>query len=132
METWRKVWREGLAPQFSIAALSALRRALLTNDGRLMQGITTSPPPLPFVGDWVVGSACAVAFCGWQGERLRTVAQVEEYFARVYRQADCLLGEAGACRWFLNWFDDTPRDQMRAELVAEVDRAIALRGPLAA
>ena len=30
------------------------------------------------------------------------------------------LGEPAACRWFLNWFDDTPRDQMRRELLAEV------------
>ena len=49
MENWRKVWREGVAPLLSAAGLEALRRALVTDDGRLLQGATTTPPPLPCV-----------------------------------------------------------------------------------
>jgi hypothetical protein len=79
------------------------------------------------VQDWPVEAACALGYCGWQGERLETVGQVEEFFARCCFEADQRLGEAAACRWFLNWFDDTPRDEMRRELLAEVERAIEER-----
>lgn len=53
--------------------------------------------------------------------------QVEEFFARVCFEADQRLGEPAGCRWFLNWFDDTPRDQMRHELLTEVDRTLIER-----
>ena len=68
-----------------------------------------------------------VGFCAWQGDGLETVAEVEEFFARVCFEADQVLGEPAACRWFLNWFDETPRDEMRRQLVAEVNRALSDR-----
>ena len=37
--------------------------------------------------------------------------------------------EPAACRWFLNWYDDTPRDEVRRELLAEVELALAERVP---
>ena len=55
------------------------------------------------------------------------MGEVEEYFARSCLEADERLGEAAACRWFLNWFDDTPREEMRDELLGEVERAIEAR-----
>lgn len=127
METWRLVWRDGFAPAISTAGLVALRDALAGDDRRLTQGSTTTPPPLVCVQDWPCEAACAAAFCGWQGEGLETVGQVEEFFATLCYQADQRLGEPAACRWFLNWFDDTPRDAMRRELLAEVEIAIASR-----
>lgn len=128
MESWRKVWREGLAPQLSTEGLQALDRALRENDARLLQGATTTPPPLQCVRDWPVEGACALAYCGWQGENLQTVADVEEYFARACFEVDQALGEPAACRWFLNWFDDTPRDEMRSLLLEEVEQTLAQRG----
>jgi hypothetical protein len=127
METWRKVWREGVAPQLSTAGLEALRQGLLSDDSRLLQGATTTPPPLQCVQDWPVEAACALGYCGWQGDGLETVGEVEEFFAKVCFEADQLLGEAAACRWFLNWFDDTPRPEMRRLLLAEVNRSLAHR-----
>jgi hypothetical protein len=125
MESWRKVWREGMAPQLSPGGLEALRRALLNDDARLLQGATTTPPPLQCVQDWPVEAACALGFCGWQGLGLETVAEVEEFFARACFEADQRLGEPAACRWFLNWYDETPREEMRRLLLAEVNRALA-------
>jgi hypothetical protein len=55
------------------------------------------------------------------------VGQVEEHFARCCYQADQNLGEPAACRWFLNWFDAAPRDEMRRELLAEVERELGRR-----
>ena len=115
MESWRLVWREGFVPVLSTAGLESLRDALRGDDPRLTQGSTTTPPPLMCVQDWPVEAACALGFCGWQGDELETVGEVEEFFARVCFEADQRLGEPAACRWFLNWFDDTPRDEMRRD-----------------
>jgi hypothetical protein len=127
MESWRKVWRDGLAPLIATDGLEALRTALVNDDARLLQGATTTPPPLQCVQDWPVEAACALGFCGWQGEGLERVGQVEEYFARLCFAVDRRFGEPAACRWFLNWFDETPRDEMRAVLLAEVNRTLARR-----
>jgi len=37
------------------------------------------------------------------------------------------MGEPAACRWFLNWFDDTPRAEVRGLLLSEVNRTLAQR-----
>jgi hypothetical protein len=52
---------------------------------------------------------------------------VEEFFARMCFEIDQRLGEPAGCRWFLNWFDETPREEMRQQLLAEVKRALAQR-----
>ena len=140
MESWRVVWREGFAPVLPTAGLEALRDALRDDDPRLTQGSTTTPPPLMCVQDWPVEAACALGFCGtaefggfWtdaagrKNDAAATVGQVEEFFARACYQADTRLGEPAACRWFLNWFDNTPRDEMRRELLSEVLLALAGR-----
>jgi hypothetical protein len=127
MESWRKVWREGLAPQLSTPGLEALWLALVSDDARLLQGATTTPPPLACLQEWPVEAACVLGYCGWQGDGLETVAEVEECFARACFEADQCLGEPAACRWFLNWFDDTPREEMRRLLSAEVNRELNQR-----
>ena len=127
MESWRKVWREGVAPHLSTPGLEALRRALVRDDARLLQGATTTPPPLQCVLDWPVEAACVLGYCGWQGDGLKTVAQVEEFFAHLCSKTDRALGEPAACRWFLNWFDDTSREEMRAQLLPEINRCLAAR-----
>lgn len=125
MESWRKVWRDGFAPGISVEGLTALRDALITDDTRLVQGSTTIPPPLMCVQDWPLEACDAITFTGWMD--VWTVGEAEEHFARLCFEADERLGEPAACRWFLNWFDDTPRDEMRRELLAEV--ALASRVP---
>lgn len=130
MERWQHVWREGFTPFLPTAGLRALREALATDDPRITQGSTTTPPPLVCVQDWLVEAACALGYCGWQGEGLATVGQVEEFFARVCYEADHRLGEPAACRHFLNWFDDTPRDVMRHRLLAEVELLLESRTPV--
>lgn len=127
MESWRKVWRDGIAPQLTPEALDVLRSALLSDDARLLQGATTTPPPLQCVQDWPVEACCVLGFCGWQGDGLETVAEVEQYFAETCFEADRMLGEPAAVRWFLNWYDETPRDEMRRLLLAEVNHALARR-----
>ena len=127
METWVKVFREGVCPSLSDAGLGALRAGLVADDPCLLQGATTSPPPLTCVQDWAVEGACLVGYCAWQGDGLQTVGEVEEYFARVCFQADQRMGEPAACRYLLNWFDEEPRAEVVPALLAEVNREIQRR-----
>lgn len=109
MESWKIVWRNGLAPLLSDKHLKALEKGLDEDDPNLVQGCTTTPPPLQCVVEWPVEAACALGYCGWKGDELITVSEVEEFFARMCFEIDQKIGEPAGCRWFLNWFDDTPR-----------------------
>lgn len=127
MENWRRVFREGFEPVVSTAGLLALRQALLVDDPRLIQGATTTPPPLRCVENWPVEAACMTAFPFWQGDGLETVAEVEEAFARTAFEIDQRLGEPAGCRHLLNAYDEWPRTEMIANLLPEVERALAIR-----
>ena len=132
MQPWMKIWREGLAPLLTASELEALRLALAQDDRRLIQHATTAPPPTEiFHGDEVEG-ACALGYCGWKGDDLRTVGEVEHFFIRTCTATDEALGEPAACRHFLNWFDETPRAEMRRQLFREVSRALNQRFAAAA
>ncbi len=130
MESWRKVWREGFAPQLPSRGLECLQMALRENDERIIQGATTAPPPLQCMMDNSIEGCCVLGFCFLQGDNRQTVAEVEEDFARLCFETDQKLGDPGACRWFLNWYDETPRQQMREELLGEVELELARRQPV--
>src|SRR5579871_3896835 len=108
MEGWRKAWREGFGPALSTKGLQELLRALQGDDERLIQGATTSPQWRPSFPDAQVQAACAVAFSAWQGEGMNQVDEIEEFVSSTCFEADERLGEPGASRRFLNWFDRTP------------------------
>ncbi len=129
LASWRKVWRDGFAPVLPTAGLVALAQALRDDDARLLQGATTQPPPMQRMQGWPVEGACATAFCGWM-DGISTVGEAEEFFARSCFEADQLLGEPAACRYFLTWFDNTPRERMRAELLPEVEAELERRESL--
>jgi hypothetical protein len=92
-----------------------------------VQGTVTFPPPLQVLEEHPVERACALGFCGWQADHLATVAEVEEFFARICSEVGQRLGDPAACRWFLNWFDETPRPEMRRKLLTEVRESLAER-----
>lgn len=125
MESWRETWRNGVAKALSLAGLAALKAALEADDQALLQGATCMPPPLACFSDWPVEACCPIAYLGWKGDGLVSVADVEEAFARACYEVDQALGEPAACRWFINWADTTPRDEMRRELLAEVELTLA-------
>ena len=80
MEKWRRIWREGLAPHLSRTGLLALQSTLRNDDRRLLQGATCYPPMLDVMRERAVQGACALGFCGWQGDGLRRVGEIEEFF----------------------------------------------------
>ncbi len=127
LQTWQLVWRKGFLPSISTIGLQALKTALEINDVRLTQGSTTTPPPFQSTSDQKICGCCAIGFCGWQGENLQTVGEVEQYFAETCFEADKRLGQPASCRYFLNWFDDSPREEMCQQLLKEVSLALAER-----
>lgn len=133
MPSWKCVWRRGFAPLLSTRSLEALAAALEADDQRLRQGTTSGPTVITQTREGAVLGhlppeyACAIGWCGWQGEGLETVPEVEEFFARMCFEVDQRLGQGGACRWFINWFDETPRHTMRRELLAEIRHNLAER-----
>ena len=127
LPSWQRVWRLGVEPLLSTPALTALRRGLADDDPALIQGTTTFPPPMMCVQDWDVEAACALGYCGWRGDGLTTVGEVEEFFARMCFSIDQAVGEPAGCRHFLNWWDETPREELRALMLPELDAALARR-----
>lgn len=124
---WQHVWRKGFAPLLSTKGLTALAEALERDDPRLIQGETAEP--CESLEDFATG-ACAVGFCGWQGEGLKTAHDVLGYFNDILDQAIKRLSQPeawDACWKFLDWFDETPRDEMRALLLAEVRSELVRR-----
>ena len=128
MEKWRRVWRTSIAPRISRDGLTALQDALRRDDVRLIQGSICSPPALDSLRDCEVNAACAIGFCGWQGDGLANVGEIEDYFQQICDAADLDFDEPAVCRYFLHWFDDVPRSEMRRELLGEV--TLALQGHL--
>ena len=126
MESWRTVFREGFAPILPTDGLEYVAELLRNDSPELIQGATTDPPPLTANKDWDAEAACFLGACG-MGAGCQTVNEVEEFFAKACWDADQHIGEQAACRWFLNWFDETPRAEMRRELLAEVERVLAHR-----
>ncbi len=126
-ESWRTVWRQGFVPQMPLAGLVALESALMTNDPHLLQGATSSPPPLNCVRDWPVEGACLIGFCGWHGHSLHTVSDLEAFFSDACQECDQVMGEPGSVRWLLNQYDTWPRETMIKNLLPEVRWAIAQR-----
>lgn len=130
MENFRKAWREGAAPLISDEGLLALHRGLVENDKSLIHGATTSPPPLACTEGWKVEGACLLAYCGWKGDGLETVGEVEEYFARMAYEIDCKLGEPAGVRFILNPWDSADGEnpaEVRKILLEEVEREINRR-----
>ncbi|MFO0937876.1 MAG: hypothetical protein U0798_15340 [Gemmataceae bacterium] len=127
MELWRKAWRDGFAKVISTNGLMSLASALTADHPGLVQGATTCPAPLAANLNHPIEGCCAIGFCGWQGDDLTTVGDVDDYFVMTCFDADQRLGETAACRFFLDWFDDSPRDVIRRELLVEVNREIEHR-----
>lgn len=122
------VLRDGLFPRCSTEALQFALETLEADDKRWLQGATTSPPPLQCMVDHAVEGACLFGLCGW-GEITddATVGQVEERFARLCYEVDQKMGEPAAVRYFLNWHDEAPREEVRLTLIQELDAEIKKR-----
>ena len=127
---WKTVWRDGLAPQFSRAALESLRDALIRDDPALIQGGTVKrklkpgEPYEPIDFGAPCDLACVIGWCGWKGHGATTKGEVVEFVERSSKEADRRLGRHTAMMQFVDWVDGTPRDEMRRELLVEVEASL--------
>jgi hypothetical protein len=55
------------------------------------------------------------------------LGHIEEGFAEASYQCGKRLGEQSIVRYFLNWYDETPRNEMRAMLLPVVREVIQTR-----
>lgn len=125
MKDWVRVWRRGVAPLLSTKSLLDLRDAVAGDSPRLIQGVTTCPPPLAACGEHPVEAACAIGFCG-MADGLQSVDEVSEFFRRMCAEADRRLGGAES-GFFVGMWDETPRAAMLAAFLPEVELAIETR-----
>lgn len=124
----KTAWRDGLAPLLTLEQLASLELALRFDDPRLLQGQTVEPPPVFYPdldhddpvnpGNMPPVAVCLLGWCAWH-DGCATTAAVEEYVQRAQ-----VGGELDA---LVDWYDETPRDEMRAALLHEIKRSIALK-----
>lgn len=126
LEPWQVAWRHALCPRLSKFQLLSLHQAILDDDPSLLQGATTSPPAIHSSGEWPCEAACLIGWLG-RADGCENVNDVNDYFAKACSVIDLHLGELGACRVLLNWWDDTPRAQAFCQLLDEVNLEIARR-----
>ena len=126
METWKRILRDGLLRLLTEEELQALRRGLAAHDPALQQGLMTLPPPLECLHDWQVEGADLTAYPAWRGRGLKTVREVEEAAWSLCSAIDARLGE-GAVKELLAWYDATPRADVLAVLLGEVEREMMIR-----
>jgi hypothetical protein len=125
--SWRSVFRRGILPHLSRAALLTLKTALEIDDKRLIQNSTTFPPPSePFL-EMPIERACPIGFSLWQSLGLKTVGGVEEAFFQLCLKSDEAIGEIGATRHLLNHIDSHDRQRVWSELLIEVNRALEIQ-----
>ena len=129
MESWRKAWRQGFAPGLNDDQLVALAKGLLEDDEKLIQGATCTPPPIQAVQDWPLEAGDPLVYAAWQahGSEIDTVGPGEEFFALACFDCDQRLKEPAGCRWFINAWDETPRNEARRLLFWEVNYEIVSR-----
>ncbi len=126
-EPWKEVFHRGIAPQLSDAGLEALAVALRDDSPQLLQGATVEPPPLLCVANWKPQAACVVGFCGWHGDGLNTVEEVDRYFSRVCFACDTAMDAGAVCHYFFNFIDELPREDLCRLLLPEVLAVLAAR-----
>lgn len=121
---WKRCFTHGFAPQWSNEQLQQLLGALETDDTRLIQGRTCDWRLE--LGDPRAIGCCGVSFVGLSGG-LSFIDDLQSYFSRTCNAADEALGQKARCRFFLNWFDSTPRSRMRVELAAVIREVLEER-----
>lgn len=130
LHLWRRAWDELAAPALSTRALLALRAGLLADDPRLIKHRIVTPPRNDRTSDAAPLGACALGYCGWQGEGLATCEAVEKFFSGLTFRLTTAAVDAGRDLFlsdFVCWWDVTPREQAVPMLLEAVEAALATR-----
>lgn len=125
MESWRKVWREGLAPLLTDPQLEVLLAGLRADDPALIQNQTTEPMAFDCGLKSRCEGGCLIAYPIWKGG-VENVVNVAEAFERTVDRVDRACG-LGMCSELLDWYDGSSRDIVIAEMLPEVQLEIEKR-----
>jgi hypothetical protein len=132
LPAWDDVFREHIAPRFTLEELRALEAAVEKNDPRLVQGATLLPytgldHDKEGVGATDIIACCATTFPGWAAGTRKTRKENIEFIQRLAVEIEAV--RPGTFRVFLNWFDETPRIKMLAAFLPVIREVIAARSP---
>jgi hypothetical protein len=130
-EAWRKVWREGVAPQLSTEGLQGLLDALKRDDSRIITGATTEPPAFSAASSLPIERCDPVIFAMLDGHSPAacTVGLMDEAFGRLAIRCSELCGMPRAIGTLLCWLDEQDRETWRIELMRETSLALIGRMP---
>jgi hypothetical protein len=120
---WPEIFHAGIAPRLGREGLQALAEALERDSSELIQGETVHPDLNTTWREEECTGACALAYPLWKTLELFSIGNTEREFTQLCIKVDNQMG-AGAAMRFVLWFDETPRPEMRRELLREVRRAI--------
>ena len=123
MESWKKSFAH-IADVCGVPALQVLRTAVSENYCSLIQGTTVAYEPATNPGDRTVCGACAVGYMYWKADDMDFADDVEEAVAATFSEVAKKAGWDRAPDLFTNWYDETPRDEMRRELLPVIDANI--------
>ncbi len=119
----KQVLIDGFFPQIGTDSLRELLRLCRTDNPALVQGTNC------LWQEWSETSqlkTCAIGSVAVAEGNLDP-DQIENRFAELCAGADSRIGEYAACRWFLNWHDETPREAMLSALASEIEAEIKRR-----
>lgn len=115
IEKWKTCWRENVAPNLTTKGLKGLLTALIDCDQNLVKGLIVgksnkcySPAAKPVVG-------CAIGYSMIKSG-YRTCLSIHNKYAKLRNISD-----------FTFWFDHTPIEEIRIELVKEVRKTLSKR-----
>lgn len=121
IEPWQKVWRAS-CDYLPLAGLEALREAILADSKELIQKSTVQPCKQIF---WFpIAGACPWGYCQWKGRGLKSPGQVENAFCNICDEIADRFLDTYAYASFTHFVDSTPRAEMLAKLLPEVELAI--------
>ncbi len=138
MDDWKRAFREGFLAVATRQSLERVRGLLLDDSPSLVQKVTAvnaAGVAGSSAGEDACAGACLVAQLSW---RERTVYRAYFDFSLDSDAIDLALRRKKVVsggdpertltsRDLTRWYDRTPRDEMRRELIAEID--LALAGP---
>jgi len=125
MEPWRTAFR-AISEQLTDSGLTAIERAIKTDDMALQQGATVYPPADYDGCERQALAACPIGFAFMADNTGATAAQVDAHFNAVISSPALASTELGAYE-FLRWWDDGERQAVRRQLLPEIKRLLAAR-----
>lgn len=122
-----KVLRDGFFPQWTSKTLLACLKLLETNDSRIIQILTTQPPPFLSSEMFPVEMCDLVAFCSTPEPFGEQAGYVSKAFACTCAKAVELSGNPDAARIWLNAYDDGSRADVWQACITEIRQELQRR-----